>query len=87
MQKGPYTIDNLDPRSNDQKPLGPDPIYSKEGYGYTLQDRPEITPSKREWIIQELDKLRHCFAMDFSELPGYLTLNSLQNSYFRKCVH
>lgn len=78
VQNGPFNIENLDPRGNDQKPLGTvpgvtgaAPLYNKESFGYTLEDRPDITPNQRRWIIQEVDKLRQCFAASFRELTGY----------------
>ena len=74
---GPMSAENADPRSNDQVPLGRGPsdeavpIYNKKSYGYTIEERPDITPEQYELIYARMEELKFCFAHTFEDLPGY----------------
>ena len=78
VSQGPMSILNLDPRANDQVPLGKEagsdravPLYSKQGCGYTIEQRSDISQEEYKWIEAEMEKLSNCFAHDFADLTGY----------------
>jgi len=78
VSTGPYTIENLDPRSNEQLPMGGNngmceavPLSNKQSYGYTIERREDITPAQYEWIARRMETAKHCFAGTMQDLPGY----------------
>jgi len=78
VSTGPYTIENLDPRSNDRLPMGENnglceavPLSNKQSYGCTIEQREDITPAQYDWIAERMETVRHCFAETMQDLPGY----------------
>ena len=78
IDPGPYSIENLDPRSNGQKPQGGAagikeavPLDNKMGYGYTIERREDITPEEYTMIEKRMAALEDCFAQSMKDLTGY----------------